>query len=238
MTNGDIVTMTEKNYSVDMNIVIDEKLNIDITPPSKMLEGCNGKSISVIGNLYGAYYENKSLSKDEVMNLFCINGGNIEQIINIMQCTIGDFYIILKNNDIISILSSTATPGLFYTINIKNHKICISDNEKQIYSYSSLDNLDEYEIFNFVSSETNRSPFTTLFKDVKRIPGGSLCKIQPSLEISHRFYIKKSIEQINNRLQKKTTKSYEEFQTAIEQTARIIAEKSDDKDIYIRLVAE
>ena len=225
--------MTEKNYSVDMNIVIDEKLNIDITPPSKMLEGCNGKSISVIGNLYGAYYQEKSLSHDEVMNLFCINGDNIEQIINIMQCTIGDFYIILKNNDMIYILSSTATPGLFYTI--KNHKICISDNEKQIYSYSSLDNLDEYEIFNFVSSEHNRSPFNNLFKDVKRIPGGSLCKIQHSLQINHRLYIKKSIEQIINRLQKKTTKSYEEFQTAIEQTAKVIAENSDDKDIYIML---
>ncbi|MCP3924039.1 MAG: hypothetical protein GY714_15785 [Desulfobacterales bacterium] len=192
----------------------------------------DNQDLFVIGNLYGAYYKNTYLNDQETISLFHDNIQQINKIIEIIQCTAGDYYLIIKQQSSVYIFSSTNTPGIFYKEG--DREIFLTNIISDAFVQSSVDKLEQTQLFNYIYTVGIRASFDTFFSNVKRAPGGSYLKISNDWSIDNIIYVKKSYNDFSDTYTNKSDKEkYDSFKSAIDVSTQLIANHFGNEKIYL-----
>lgn len=185
----------------------------------------------IIGNFIGAIYNNNIMIRNDALNYFKSIYNNRNKIYEFMQYTIGKFYLILKSNDEIECICSPSSSGLFY-IN-SNEKIIYSDTEVELFDFMDLNDLDEFEVFNFIISHHGlKSPFSSIFNSIRRIIGGQSIRISRSSIKNIELYLLKDLKKFKKTKQRY---NYEKFKFYFENTIKLICDYYKDYPIYLFL---
>ena len=160
--------------------------DVRLTFPKKPIYEQRGKRIYLIGDLIGAYFENKKYGIKDSLSFLTDNLENRDRIISFLRESIGQFDLIIEHSNRIEVISSPSSSGLFYINNMD--EIIFSKNEKELYILTKQ-KLNELEVINMVLSHHGlRTPFTTFIEDVKRMIGGQVLTIDKDNRITSHFY--------------------------------------------------
>jgi hypothetical protein len=182
--------------------------------------------IYIVGKPMGAIVRDRVVYKKDLINLIVDNYNNKKELYNLLRVSVGQFYVLIKTDQEVTIINSPASSGLFYIK--KESALMMSDNEEQMYRYSSLDQINEYELLHMIVSKgAIKSPFETIFKDVHSVISGQAVKIDNNLNIDIDTYIlQESCEIIKKRNKNKFLDIYDEFVFLMDSTVRIIEKET------------
>ena len=205
--------------------------NLDV-----MVEGDNYSDIVyeddrcfILGTLYGGFDGEKIYDRDSVIRTLVENSGDLAKIKEIIKYSTGSFFIIIKNGDVVTLFIHPSCEGLYYKKN--KDSIFLSDNEGNVFKLSSLDNLDQKILLDFIlNPRWHEYPlFSTFFKDVKRVNGGCYITVGKNLRICYKNFFLESPETYNPR----RFSGYDKLKKSFNSFAEVIAGNSGKKDVYV-----
>lgn len=210
-----------------MNIKIDKKLNILDYSGDDLLHADSNKPLYIFGTLFGAYDGKKTYGRRDVIELF--SETDAKEIRDFMRFCIGSFILVIYKNDILNIICSPSSAGFYYTE--EDEILFLSDDEEHIFRKSDISELNSDEIVNLALNHS-RTPFNTIFNDIKRVCGGCMLSVSRGLSVKRDIYILKRKNEAVSLDRYTDTENYFRFRNGLESVVKVIVENSES-DICI-----
>jgi len=210
-------------------ITISKKLQIDFKEPFQKIGNSHIGDLYYNGDIFGMVYEGVPISKEDTFNKLS-SSKNIDELIEILRFIVGPIWIAFKTDKKIILLSSTATPPLYFygkntlifspneskVLKIAKEKEHINKDylmgwlhKKQYYTYASFSNPPEH----------------TLFENVFRMPGGHIMEIDSNNKYSYRTYLR-------TKPKMKVRYNYKYFKRVLESIAKLYADSGKKMVVY------
>jgi len=186
------------------------------------------KELIVFGDLIGAIHNRVNYKKEELISFLIKTIANSESDDKVMSSVIGPCYVVVSLPDQIDIFASCSSPGLFYHYSDGTYHF--SNSEKDMFTkYGDEKNLDEHEMLASIVSHQIllRNPFTTIFKDISRIPGGGSLHITTTKKPSEDLFI------LDLNAPSKSRVDFDEFVFLLESTLNLLLDYYKDQETVL-----
>ena len=203
-------------FKIDSELNISDKFNVKFTNES------NSENYYVAGDLIGSIINSKVYDSKDTINLIKRETFGIEFI---CRNLIGSCYIIIEKDSHISIFCSSTAPSIYYVQD--KDKLHFFNTEIDIYkNFGKIEQIDEDQIIAHIISHhiLMRTPFDSLFKNIKKSPPGSTITVKKNNLVKTDLYIMRSIISLNeNKPSNNFKKQVKEFSFLIENIIQLQA---------------
>lgn len=210
-----------------INFSINRKLKVNTKNTPSFFFNKSDTKLYILGELIGAIMDDKIFDNENLKIFLKENIFNTDLLKKIARNSIGSFYLIIIKKNNVDIFCSYTSPGLFYSK--RNNNIYFSSSERSIFkTFGKLSKIDEKILLNTVKSHQIllRLPFTTFFKNISRLPGGTGLIIDEDLNIDLDIQIANEIPSLNYK-ELSEKKNKEKFKFLLENTLKLIVEYYD-----------
>ncbi|MFX0195105.1 MAG: hypothetical protein ACFFCW_03195 [Candidatus Hodarchaeota archaeon] len=216
-------------------ISVGKELNVKIKSKEQKHFALREMEVHVFGEVLGAIIEDKIYDKISAIDEIQERAKSVANLLPFMRCAIGKFYLLINDGKRIKIITSPSSTGFFYLE--EDGTLIISEDEKEIYRHSSLNKLNDFEVLNMVISHgAIKSPFRTLFDNVRRTVGGHVFSIDGALRIKTENYLMEnpdfsSLKSVHLNYEE----GYKRFIFLLESCAQIIDKSTADNGKIVML---
>lgn len=196
------------------------KKNLSLISKNKLkkFNNVNFDFVYYFGDFFGLISESgKAINKkDSEMKFSKLD--DLSQITEFVNQSVGGFWLLIKKNNKLFLISSTSAPPLtFYKT---KESLFFSRIEKDIFNICSKnEKLNKFEIFDILRSKRFDSvPYGSLFENTLKIPGGHLVEINNNLEMKYDSFLRNK--------NKKLRVNYKYFKKVLENICKLYAESN------------
>ena len=211
---------------------IDGNLQLNSDHSYIYLKKTKEKSFYVIGDLIGSIINGKVYNADETFKLIVDETFILEKICRYL---IGSCYILEIKDASIRVFCSCSSPGIYYTR--YNNKLYFHNTEKDIYKkFGLIEQLDEDQLIAHIISHhiLMRTPFDTLFNNIKKCPCGGVLKINNNMNVKTDLFIMRNIVSLkNNKPSNHLSTQVTEFGFLLENILELQAEYYKDRKLIL-----
>lgn len=215
------------NLSLDKGLILKSGLK----PAHSYAEGSN--FIHIYGDFAGIITD-KAYDSRTGFDLFK-KAANLPAVEKLMRSSLGAFYLVLKDKSGIYLLASASSPGIFYTKT--DESIYFSTDEDDIFKkFGRRENIDELHLLNCVASNSLaiRLPFTTIFKNIFRVPCGGFVKIKSDFDAENGIFILKNSDEVEKTVRGLSFKEdLRRFSFLIENSLKLIVDYNRNNEIAL-----
>lgn len=137
-------------------------------------------NILVIGDFVGSILKGQLMTDSDVYEYLRNNCWHIDAVEEVLYYSVGDFIFLLDQPDGPILMTSPGFSGIYYGFDDERWYFGSTFRDLSTIYPEALQQLDEHEVFRFITDNINLSPLRTFWKGVKRLAGG--CKLKLSFK--------------------------------------------------------